>query len=138
MVIEDIRLDTERLRSKEEKKKEEKAKKKYTELIKDFNSEAEKINCCFRIRFYGKYPSLYTRKKSFIFTDEKEYNTIFYYDDWGMENNKEIFTFYSGLDCNVFKIIEPILNKIEQKFEIRLKNGEVPAKYGIIQELEQK
>jgi len=137
MVIEDIELDIEIAKKAEKKEKEIKEKKKFIELTKEFNTESEKINCRFKIKYNGDdlYPHLYTIEKGFIFKEEKEYNAIFYYD----ENEiceKEIFFFSDGLDYNIFKEIEPVLNKLKQNFRIKLKNGKVPTKYGIIQELE--
>ncbi len=134
MVIENIKLDAEIVKKKEEGEKRKEEKKKYIELTKEFNQEAEKVNCPFKIKFEKAYPYLYTIEKRFIFKEEKEYNTIFYYEKNEI-SDEEIFIFSGGLDYNIFKAIEPILNKIKANFKITLKNGKVPAKYEIIQEL---
>ncbi len=135
MVIEDIDMDEGILEEEKEQEKKTKERKKYIELIKEFNREAEKINCPFKIKIDGNYPCLYTTEKKFIFTEEKEYNTIYYYDNLGLDNNKELFIFHGGLDYDVFKAIEPILNNIKSKFKIKLKNGKVPPKYKILENL---
>ena len=136
MTIEEIDVDEELRKKNEENEKEKLEKGRYIKLIKEFNKEAEKISCPFRIRFksYGGFPSLFRVKKWWIFDIGDEYNTIFHFENHH-GNKKNIFTFSEGLDYKIFKAIEPILNEINSKFYIKLKNGEVPTKYKILENL---
>lgn len=131
MTIEEIEISGERQEALRKEKEKVKEGKKYEGVCKEFNQEAKKRNSPYRILITCLYPHLCLIERWFfnLFEYRKELNQMYYDKD----ENK--FSFIDGLDNDVFKAIEPILNEIEIKFDVKLKNGEVPTKYKILQNL---
>ena len=136
MVIDKVELTDERKEKLSEDGKAKSEEERYEELMEDFNKEAIKIKSPYRLVIERKYPKLISSTRGFIFSKTIEYTDIFFREK-DTFNKKEYFYFYNGLDLNVFKDIEEILNKLDgYNFNIELKSGEVPTRYKIIEELE--
>ncbi len=130
MTIEKIDYTSERIEEEENKKELEEKKERNLKLIELFNKKAKEMNSNYRIFISGKYPHLFLIKKLLIFKNQEELNQIYYSKD------EDEFSFIDGLDEYTFKTIEPILNNIDIKFNIKLKSGEIPIKYKILENLE--
>jgi len=129
---------TEKIMKNEERKKEERAeRKKYGELVKEFNKKAKELKSPYKIKITYKHPHLIKivdRKLLFWkYQEDKELNQLVYINRY--TDNDNYFVFFDGLDIKTFKEIEDILNSIDIKFEVKLKSGKIPTKYKIIEEL---
>ncbi len=132
MTIEEIEYTAERKEEKEKKDEKKEEREEYSKLIKEFNKKAEELNIPYKISFTSReyaHAHLFSMQKFLWFKLPSQLNLI-YYDK---EENR--FSFINGLDYKVFKNIEEILNKINIKFVIKLKDGKIPEKYKIVKEL---
>lgn len=139
MTIEKIELTEKRLKEKEREKEDRKEKEKYDELMKKFNSEAEKISCPYRVLIEYSCPHLYKiSNQKFLFWKWRgtEKITQIVWINWLKEPGEDYFVFNDGLEVKTFGEIEQILNRIDLKFKIKLKGEKIPAKYTILNELE--
>lgn len=136
MTIEKIGYIEKLKKSGENKEKKREELKHYVKLITEFNKKAEELNSPYRIRILYNYPCLTLNKSFLFFKHYEDINTLFYRKKDGYCYFKDCFVFYDGLDIKTFKEIEPILNDINIRFEVRLKDGKIPTKYKIIEELE--
>jgi len=159
MVIEKIK-DDEKEKFEEYKNKRNKIKEMYLNLIKEFNKEAKNKNCPLRMKFKRKINRYvlrfddriiielflpkkrfgvdYKKKISEISRDSHNDNLFAFGKDLDKvsdEPDNYYFGGVIGLDYRVFKAIEPTLNEIPQEFYIKLKNGKVPIRYKILDNL---
>ena len=138
MVIKNIDYTEERRKKEEKKEENSKEQKGYKKLSKEFNEKAKELNINYKIGMIYKYPHLLRIKKRKLliwnWEEDEELNQI-YHDDGKLWKDGEYFSFINGLDSNVFKEIEGILNNINIEFEVKLKGGKIPAKYKILEDL---
>lgn len=131
MVIEDVGYTEKKLKAIEEAKERAEELKKHKKLGDIFNEKARKLNIPYRIFItHGQYPHLFKIGTFLGFKNNSELNQIY----WRKET--DIYSFIDGLPLKVFNDIEKILNNIDIKFDINLKNGKIPNKYKILKELE--
>ncbi len=136
MTIKELGYTEERIGKEEIKKDERAERKKYGELIKEFNKKAKELKSPYKIGLMYGHPHLIKIiDKKLLFweyQEERELNQLVHIN-WG---NNDYFVFCDGLNIKTFKEIEDILNSINIKFEVKLKSGKIPTKYKIIEELE--
>lgn len=136
MVVEEIRIDREieeRKKREVQRNKEEAFEfKKTINMCKQFNKEAVKQNSNYRMSIRHKYAHLIKKEKILrFFNNEIILKQMFYHKD------KDTFKFIHSLTSAQFNDIQSIIEKIPIKFQIELLDGEVPAKYRIIEGLEE-
>ena len=83
-------------------------------MVKNFNLESERQKTKYHMAIHYNYPHLY---KKFLFFLGDEVTQIYY------DKNANLFQNCKELDNETFEKIKPILEKIEDKFKIRLKEN---------------
>lgn len=143
-MIESIRKDEYSIKQEQKAKakiKERASRLKAIQILEnDFNMISKHLNLPFYIHYvqYTKdgnvYPHLYmikTYKFLFMkFREKLELKQMFWHE------KENIWSFCNGLPIEIFKSIEPVLNKCASKFKIEINDGEVPNKYKILKELD--